>query len=217
MKELYKPLDSFFHSVFSHKDNAHDLVLSCLPDRIVRMLDLESIEVSRESFVDRKLASYQSDILIQTHLRRSPLLIYILVEHKSYPYRWTVFQLLKYMVRIWEKWLAQNSKIRKLPPIIPMIFYHGSKKWRLPLNFSSYFSRLNELKPYIPDFCPDMFNLQQLGDKSIRGSIIYQAALKAFKHGAGRFRPYLRWMLLKYQTEQVLIQSRYSMSLCFLL
>ncbi|GAG95701.1 unnamed protein product, partial [marine sediment metagenome] len=103
MKELYKPHDSFFHAVFSQKDNARDLVLSSLPDRIIRVLDLDSIEVSRESFVDRKLASNQSDILIKTRLRKSPVMIYILVEHKSHPYRWTVFQLLKYMVRIWEK------------------------------------------------------------------------------------------------------------------
>ena len=103
MKELYKPHNNLFQSVFSQDYNARDLVRNSLPDRITRILDLESIEVSQESFVDRKLATHQSDILIRTKLRQSPVLIYILVEHKSYPYRWTVFQLLKYMVRIWEK------------------------------------------------------------------------------------------------------------------
>ena len=185
MKEIFYPHDSFFYSVFSQKDNVRDLVLSALPDRIIRLLDLEDIEVSRESFVDRKLISLQSDILIKTRLRKSPVLIYILVEHKSHPYRWTVFQLLKYMVRIWEKEITLNSKQKKLPPIIPLIFYHGRRKWKFPLDFSSYFTRQDEFKSYIPDFKPLMLNLQHLDDKEIRGGIFYQAALKAFKYGAG--------------------------------
>ncbi len=195
MKELHKPHDSFFRYVFSQAYNARDLVLNSLPDRIIKVLDLESIEVFGESFVDRKLATHQSDILIRTKLCKSPVLIYILVEHKSYPYRWTVFQLLKYMVRIWEKALAQNSKMKKLTPIIPLIFYHGKRKWKFPLDFSSYFGRLDELEPYIPDFRPNLFNVQQLDDKDIHGSIIYQAALKALKHGAISISPHLGEML----------------------
>ncbi|MGR3301683.1 MAG: hypothetical protein ACUZ8I_04170, partial [Candidatus Scalindua sp.] len=48
---------------------------------------------------------------------------------------------------------------------------------------------------YIPDFRSNLFNLQQLDDKDIRGSIIYQVALKAFKHGAIGLSPYLGEML----------------------
>ena len=91
--ELHKPHDSFFHSVFSQKDNARDLVLSSLPDRVLKLLDLDSIEVSRESFVDNMLATHHSDIRIRTNFRQTPVLIYILVEHKSHPDRWSVFQL----------------------------------------------------------------------------------------------------------------------------
>ena len=72
-------------------------------------LDMDSIEVSSESFVDYKLAAHHSDILIRTKMRSSPVLVYILVEHKSHPERWTVFQLLKYMVRIWQQERAQPN------------------------------------------------------------------------------------------------------------
>lgn len=200
MKELYKTHNNLFQSVFLNAENARDLVRNSLPNRITRILDLESIKVSQESFVDRKLATHQSDILIRTKLRQAPVLIYILVEHKSYTYRWTVFQLLKYMVRIWEKEITQNSKIKKLTPIIPLIFYHGRREWKFPLDFSFYFNRQDELEPYIPDFRSNLFNLQQLDDKDIRGSIIYQAALKAFKHGAIGLSPYLGEMLQSLST-----------------
>ncbi|MBA7658131.1 hypothetical protein ES703_66079 [subsurface metagenome] len=189
------PHDRFFNIVFSRKEHARDLVLNSLPDMVIRVLDLESIEVSKESFVDQKLASRQSDILIRTRFRGSSVLIYVLVEHKSYPYRWTVFQLLKYMVRIWEKELAQNTGMVKLPLIIPLIFYHGSRKWRFPLDFSFYFDQPQELEPYIPDFKAHLYNLQEIDDRDIRGHVTYQAALKTMKHVVRNLKPYLREIL----------------------
>ena len=191
MKELRQPHDKFFRAVFTQKDNARDLLLSALPEGILGMLDLESIELVEASFVDRKLASHQSDILIRTSLRASPLLIYILVEHKSYPDRWTLFQLLKYMVRIWEKELAQHSKEKNLPPIIPIIFYHGTRDWKLPLSFSSYFRPKHRLDLYIPDFQAVMFNLQQMEDRNLQGSVMVQVALKTLKYSLRSLRPYL--------------------------
>ena len=50
--------------------------------------------------MDRRLVSHQSDILIQTKLHNRPLFVYILIEHKFYPYRWTMMQLLRYMVPV---------------------------------------------------------------------------------------------------------------------
>ena len=70
---------------------------------------------------------------------------------------------------------------------------HGILKF--PLDFSSYFERRDELEPYIPNFRSNLFNLNQLDEKDSRGSIIYRAALKAFKHGAIGLRPYLGEML----------------------
>ena len=74
-----------------------------LPLRIIQMLDLDSIALSDDSFIDERLSLYQSDMLIRARIRSSPVMIYVLVDHKSYPDGWVVPQLLVYMVRIWEK------------------------------------------------------------------------------------------------------------------
>ena len=199
MKEPHNPHDRFFHYVFSEKGNVRDFLLNSLPGKITRMLDLDSIEVIPKSFVDRNLAAHHADLLIRTKHHKAPLLIYILVEHKSYPYKWTVFQLLKYMVCIWEKLLSQNSSIEQLTPIIPLIFYHGQEQWSHPLDFSAYFNRRDEAAEvfvaYIPDFTPGLFNLQLLDEGEIRGGIIYRAGLKALKYAAGRISPHLRDIL----------------------
>jgi len=152
---------------------------------------ISSLEISRESYIDENLITHQSDILIRTRLRNSPLLVYILVEHKSYPYKWTLLKLLSYMVRIWEKEHAQHKRLKKLPPIIPMIFYHGSRRWRLPLDFVSYVEIGEELRSYIPSFQAVMFNLQQLGDVDLRGNLLFQAVIKTFKYALTQLGSYL--------------------------
>ena len=190
MSKINHPHDKFFHSMFSREENARDLLRNALPHPILRVLDLSSLEISRESYIDEELVTHQSDILIRTRLRDSPLLVYILVEHKSYPYRWTLLKLLAYMVRIWEKEHAQHKRLKKLPPIIPMIFYHGSRRWRLPLDFSSYMEIGEELLSYIPSFRAVMFNLQQLGDANLRGNMLFQAAIKTFKYALTQLSPH---------------------------
>ena len=190
-KELHKPHDIFFRAVFTKEDNARDLLLSVLPQGILGMLDIESVGVDNTSFIDRKLSERHSDLLIRTSLRGAPVLIYILVEHKSYPDRWTVFQLLKYMVRIWERERSQHGKSKTLPSIIPVIFYHGTRRWRLPLNFSSYFVPEDRLEPYIPEFDPVMVNLRQVEDRKLQGRVMVQIALKTLKYSLGNLRSYL--------------------------
>ena len=44
--------------------------------------------------------------------------VYILFEHKSYADRLTSFQLLRYLVRIWERMLRQGEP---LAPVIPLV------------------------------------------------------------------------------------------------
>ena len=72
---------------------------------------------------------------------------------------------MKYMLRIWEKARTQHGKGKTLPPIIPVIFYHGARRWGLPLNFSSYFDAKDGFGPYVPEFSPVMVDLQQMDER----------------------------------------------------
>jgi predicted transposase/invertase (TIGR01784 family) len=149
------------------------------------------LEVEDTSFIDSNLAESRADLLVRTSFAGTPALIYILVEHKSYPDRWAVFQLLKYMVRIWERERRASRGANTLPVIIPVLFYHGRLRWRPPPDFSSYFISEIELDQYIPAFRPVMVDLQQREDSSLQGSIMVQVALKVLKHALGNLHPYL--------------------------
>jgi hypothetical protein len=105
------------------------------------------------------------------------------------------------MVRIWEKKRAQHGKGKTLPPIIPVIFYHGTRRWRSPLNFCSYFIAEDGLRPYIPEFHPVMVDLQQIEESSLQGSVMTQVALITLKHSLGNLRPYLEEILRRVLSE----------------
>jgi predicted transposase YdaD len=55
--------------------------------------------------------------------------VYLLFEHKSYFDKMTPVQMLGYIVDIWKLYNKQN-KNEKLPPIIPILIYHGNRKWK---------------------------------------------------------------------------------------
>ena len=56
------------------------------------------------------------------YFKKYPTYIYILFEHKSKSDRFTVFQLLKYMIKIWDRYAKERNL---LPGIIPVVYYHG--------------------------------------------------------------------------------------------
>ena len=58
-------------------------------------------------------------------------------------------QLLRYMVRIWEK---EWKKKRLLSPIIPIVFYHGIEGWSYSQEFADMLEAPDVLKRYTPHF-----------------------------------------------------------------
>jgi predicted transposase/invertase (TIGR01784 family) len=209
MDPINSPHDKFFHAVFSDEEHARDLLRNALPSRMLRLMELSPLQISRESYVDEDLGVLQSDLLIRTRYRDRPVFVYFLVEHKSYPSRWTILQLLRYMVRIWDKELAQNKKLKKLPPIIPMIFYHGAGGWKHPLYFSSYVELEESLRPHVPDFHVVLFDLQQTEEGELQGAELFQAAMKIAKYACTKLRIHLGDILRAVSSHPMDERTRY--------
>ncbi|MEW5801947.1 MAG: Rpn family recombination-promoting nuclease/putative transposase, partial [bacterium] len=146
MNEVNNPHDKFFKNVFSTKSNAEDFLLNYLPGDILKLLDLESLEYTKESFVDEHLAECFSDLLCRIDLKDGSMgYIYLLFEHKSYQEPLTAFHILKYMVKIWDVWLAERTgPSTGFPVIIPMVVYHGEGQWRGRLNYKELFHQQDE-------------------------------------------------------------------------
>ena len=47
------------------------------------------------------------------------------------------FRLLRYQVRIWERWQAEHPAVDTLPAILPVVFYHGRSRWSVSRSFQT--------------------------------------------------------------------------------
>jgi predicted transposase YdaD len=181
------PHDAFFSKAFSNAGRARELVRVALPQHIAARLNLESLVVSRGSYVSSTLRRSSSDLLLETRTRgRQPLLLYILFEHKSSPDRRTLYQLLRYMVGIWDAWSSrkENRRWRFLPPIIPIIFSHSRRRWTYPLGFAALVRQPPgvDLGPFTPSFSALLLDLAGREDSELGHDKLVKALLQLLKH-----------------------------------
>lgn len=101
MSELTNPHDRFFKESFSRPEIARDFLARYLPPTVATLFDLDTLELRKDSFIDRDLQQPFSDLLYQLSLRQgAKVFVYTLLEHKSSVEPLTSFQLLRYKVRI---------------------------------------------------------------------------------------------------------------------
>lgn len=183
MPEFPNPHDRFFKEVFGRPETARDFLTNYLPPNAAEALDLLNLELVKDSFVDSKLQEYFSDLLYRVGLKRGEgAFVYVLFEHKSAPDEWVAFQLLRYMVRIWEAEL--EKKVRKLRPIVPLVLYHGRRKWEVDRSFSALieWQQTEHLRKYVPDFEYYVCDLAEYTGEAIRGTAVLRIALLAMKY-----------------------------------
>jgi hypothetical protein len=113
-------------------------------------------------------------------------LIYVLVEHKSTPDKDVVLQLLNYMGAIWRQ---QRRRRRKPAAILPVVLYHGRRRWHAPLSFHPWLSPPPALEPHNPDFSYVLCDLSVTADDQLPSDPLPQAGMLALKYG---MRPQLR-------------------------
>ena len=154
------------------------------------VLDLENLKLQAGSFVDADLREKFSDLLFSAPLAKKEdangakeTLIYFLFEHKSQSDALTAFQLLSYLVRIWEKRLRDGQE---LCPIVPLVVYHGENGWTAARSMQELVRGPNELAEYQVDFRFQLLDLSALKDHEIGGNLILKSTLRLLKYSRSR-------------------------------
>jgi predicted transposase/invertase (TIGR01784 family) len=190
MSDISNPHDRFFKETFTRIEVARDFFANYLPPAVAETLDLDSLALQSGSFVDEDLQEQFADLLYQVHLHDGEdAYLYLLLEHKSYPDPETPFQLLRYLVRIWERDRRDDKDLR---PIVPVVVYHGRSRWRIATDFAGLFTGPAALRPYWPQFRYELQDLSALSDEEVRGTVHLQIALLVLKY---IFDPALRGRL----------------------
>ena len=139
------------------------MIANNLPEPVASLLDPETPpEAVEGSFVDADAARTQCDALFRVRLRTGhDARIYVLLEHKSGVDAATPLQILKYMVNIWQHEIESGTARDRLPPIIPLVFFHGGGRWTAARSVVEMIDAPEELAPLLRDFA---YVLHDLGE-----------------------------------------------------
>lgn len=182
MDIIKNPHDSLFKRTLGDKEVAVDFLENYLPNSILKEIDLTDIKVAKDSFIDKELEESFSDILYNVSIDGKEGFVYLLFEHKSYFDKMTPVQMLGYILDIWKLYDKQN-KNEKLPPIIPILIYHGDRKWKYGSSLSELIEATSEaISDYIPGYNYLLYDFSNYSDAEIKGQIKLRLFLKLISH-----------------------------------
>ena len=118
------PHDAFFKQYLSQIEAAKDFLQIHLPAKLLAYCNLSTLKLASGSFIEDDLRSYHSDVLYSLETVEGKGYIYCLIEHQSSPDRQMSFRLMRYAIAAMQQHLEAGHK--KLPLVIPILFYHGS-------------------------------------------------------------------------------------------
>ena len=150
MTEPTQPHDKLFKGLLDQPGTAGFLLRERLPAEISSLLTDDPPELLDGEFIDEALRGSQSDRLFRAALKGGgDVLLYVLIDHKSTPEPGVILQLLGYSVRIWFRYAGGKAEaLRSLPPILPLVVYHGASEWRVSLSLRDTIDAPDAIKQY---------------------------------------------------------------------
>ncbi len=179
--DIKTPHDHFIRAAMAHKEVAREFFEQNLPANIQAMVDLETLQLEKESYVDVDLRETISDLLFSVDFNKRKGYLYLLVEHQSTPKKFMPFRVLRYIFEIMDHHLkaVDNSQ---LPVIYPQIFYTGKKLYNYSTDIFDLFGEDKELAKNILLQPYQLIDLSQESDDSLNKFLFYGTIARAMKH-----------------------------------
>jgi hypothetical protein len=132
-----QPHDALVKTLIGPPEHAAGLFRAVLPPAFVERLDLERLERLPGSFVANDLRQHHTDLLYSAPFADGrEALLHLVFEHQSAPDRLMPWRMLRYVVRVLERWQDAHPDAPKLPAVLPVVLYHGAERWPGPTEFT---------------------------------------------------------------------------------
>ena len=167
------PHDALFKWTFSQPELAAAELRAVLPRPLVKRLNLDRLTLAEGSFIDKDLQGSQADRLFHVPCDDRLAFVYVLFEHQSTVDPLMPLRLLAYMVRIWQRHVANHgSSALPLPVIIPVVLHHSDTGWTRATAFHSLLDPrlvvLPEVARLSPSFDFLLDDITRLSDEQLR-------------------------------------------------
>ena len=146
---------------------------AALPATVRDSFDWRTLTLVEGTFIDEDLRESQSDLLYQVEYVETgqPVSMYLLFEHQSSPDPWMRLRLLRYCCRIWEADRRNDPDRRELRPIVPVVFYQGTRGWNYSTEFSDLFPESAQGLPWVPRFTHELLDQTILEPETVGGGL----------------------------------------------
>jgi hypothetical protein len=122
---------------------------------VQELIEIEKLTIDSESYIEDDLKQLYADIVYQIPIKNSKknLVVFVLMELKTKNNKWTIFQVVKYVIRIWNRewWKAKRAKRLKhflFPMVIPVIFHHGKTAFTAPTELIKLVRAIAGMEPF---------------------------------------------------------------------
>lgn len=164
---IHNPHDKYFRSAMSDVRVAKEFFEQYLPASILRLVDLDSLQLEKSSFIDQYLKETIGDVLYSVSIKGQKGYLYALVEHQSVPQRWMAFRLWRYIIQVMEEHVYKK-KHTVLPIIIPIVFYNGEKKYPYSTDLFALFGEHQALAQSILLQPFHLVDLNEISDEKLK-------------------------------------------------
>ena len=125
-----KNSDQIVKNVFlSSPKYALELLSLILPKSFMSKINKQSLELKHDTFIKNAVET-RADMVFSFSVMDIAFKVFVVIEHKSYQYKEVPYQLLSYMISVYERHRKEGCIV------VPVVLYHGeSHNWNAPLNF----------------------------------------------------------------------------------
>lgn len=191
------PHDALFKAVFAQPEHARGALRAVLPVALADAIDWSTLALRPGSFVDASLRNRHTDLLYSAAWRDGGAApVHVLFEHQSTPptEAGMAHRLLRYQVRIWDRWSLDHPRAKTLPMILPVVLYHGAAPWLEPRSFDARIEVPAAIRPAVAPhmvrFVYLLQDLSEISDDELRDhpmlTPLTKLAVLCFKHARTR-------------------------------
>ena len=144
--------DRGYKKLFSNPRLFQQLLESFVKAPWVKDLEFESSEKLDKSFVSDHYKETESDLIYKVKFQGQEAYIYILIEFQSTVVWFMALRVLHYLTNFWLDYAESHPKVKKLPPVFPLVLYNGEDPWNAATDLTALIDRVELMGECAPQF-----------------------------------------------------------------
>jgi predicted transposase YdaD len=182
---LHNPHDAFIKAGLGEPGRMADFLRAYLPAALTRAVDWTSLQAVDKDFLDEQLHRRHADLLFTARFAGKPLFFHLLFEHQKSVDPWMPLRMLTYQLRIWEVFRQRKPKARRLPPVLPVVFFQDRGTWAPSPQFRDLLDLPEDVDPrwldYLPAYKHAVINLAGLPLEPVAENLALRVMVKVLR------------------------------------